>query len=115
MGAEQKVLLMRKPDKAQEIAQQEMAFYLSLSNYRNIWKRLGFTGCSNRFLDAMVAWATETAVVPEAEIPIRRRVIRGVDALRAPLTPALAACVRLGFRLRNGLGGVFGHEQGTPA
>jgi len=53
MGAEQKVLLMRKPDKAQEIAQQEMAFYLSLSNYRNIWKRLGFTGGSNRFLDAM--------------------------------------------------------------
>jgi hypothetical protein len=75
--AEQKGLLMRKPGKAQETARQAMAFYLSLSNYRNIWKRLGFTGAAIGSLTQIVAWAIETAVVPEAEIPIRRRVIPG--------------------------------------
>ena len=61
---EQKVLLVAESSKAREIA----PFYLPLSNYRNNWKRLGFTdedldnGGSNRFLDAMVAWGTETAV-----------------------------------------------------
>ncbi len=65
---EQKVLLVAEPSKAREIARQAMAFYLPLPNYRNNWKRLGFTdedldnGGSNRFLDAMVAWGTETAV-----------------------------------------------------
>src|SRR5215472_2609908 len=65
---EQKVLLVAEPSKAREIARQAMAFYLPLSNYRNNWKRLGFTdadldsGGSNRFLDAMVAWGTETAI-----------------------------------------------------
>ena len=45
-----------------------MAFYLPLANYRNNWKRLGFTeedlagGGSSRFLDAMVAWGTEAAI-----------------------------------------------------
>ena len=65
---EQKVLLVAEPSKAREIARQTMAFYLPLPNYRNNWKRLGFTdedldgGGSDRFLDAMVAWGTETAI-----------------------------------------------------
>ena len=65
---EQKVLLVAEPSKAREIARQAMAFYLTLPNYRNNWKRLGFTdqdlenGGSNKFLDAMVAWGTETAI-----------------------------------------------------
>ena len=47
---------------AREVARQTMAFYLPLANYRNNWKRLGFSeqdltdGGSERFLDAMVAW-----------------------------------------------------------
>ena len=40
---EQKVLLVAEPSKAREIARQAMAFYLPLPNYRNNWKRLGFT------------------------------------------------------------------------
>jgi hypothetical protein len=62
------VLLVTEPSKAREIARQAMAFYLPPSNYRNNWKRLGFTdedlddGGTNWFLDAMVAWGTETAV-----------------------------------------------------
>ena len=65
---EQKVLLVAEATKAREIARQAMAFYLPLPNYRNNWKRLGFTdqdlenGGSNKFLDAMVAWGTETAI-----------------------------------------------------
>ena len=65
---EQKVLLVAEATKAREIARQAMAFYLPLSNYRNSWKRVGFTdqdlenGGSNKFLDAMVAWGTETAI-----------------------------------------------------
>jgi len=65
---EQKVLLVTEPGKAREIARQAMAFYLTLPNYRNNWKRLGLTdddlqgGGSDRFIDAMVAWGTETAI-----------------------------------------------------
>jgi probable F420-dependent oxidoreductase len=59
---EQKVLLVTDATKAREIARQTMAFYLPLANYRNNWRRLGFSeqdladGGSERFLDAMVAW-----------------------------------------------------------
>src|SRR5207237_9032280 len=65
---EQKVLLVAEASKAREIARQAMAFYLPLVNYRNAWKRLGFTdqdlenGGSDKVLDAMVAWGTETAI-----------------------------------------------------
>jgi probable F420-dependent oxidoreductase len=65
---EQKVLLVTDPAKAREIARQVMAFYLPLRNYRNNWKRLGFDdedlagGGSDRFLDAMVAWGSESAI-----------------------------------------------------
>jgi len=65
---EQKVLLVTDPSKAREVARQAMAFYLPLPNYRNNWKRLGFSdedlagGGSDRFLDAMVASGNEAAV-----------------------------------------------------
>ena len=59
---EQKVLLGTDAAKTREVARQTMAFYLPLANYRNNWKRLGFSeqdltdGGNDRFLDAMVAW-----------------------------------------------------------
>ncbi len=65
---EQKVLLVSQPSKAREIARQAMAFYLTLTNYRNSWKRTGFTdedldaGGSDKFLDSMVAWGTEASI-----------------------------------------------------
>lgn len=65
---EQKVLLVTDPGKARELARQAMAFYLPLTNYRANWTRLGFSeddlagGGSDRFLDAMVAWGTETVI-----------------------------------------------------
>jgi probable F420-dependent oxidoreductase len=65
---EQKVLLVTDPSKARAVARQVMTFYLPLTNYRNNWKRLGFSdedlarGGSDRFLDAMVAWGNEAAI-----------------------------------------------------
>ena len=65
---EQKVLLVTDPTKAREVARQAMAFYLPLTNYRNNWKRLGFSdddlagGGSDRFLDAIVAWGNDAAI-----------------------------------------------------
>ena len=65
---EQKVLLVKDPTKAREVARQAMARYMPATNYRNNWLRLGFTeadladGGSNRFLDAMVAWGDESVI-----------------------------------------------------
>lgn len=58
---EQKVCLDTDPTRAREKARGALDFYLSLPNYRNNWHSLGFTdedfsGPSDRFLDAMVAW-----------------------------------------------------------
>jgi probable F420-dependent oxidoreductase len=75
---EQKVLLVSDPAKARGLARQAMAFYLPLTNYRNNWKRLGFSdedlagSASDRFVDAMVAWGSEAA--------IRRRIQDHLDA-----------------------------------
>jgi probable F420-dependent oxidoreductase len=65
---EQKILLVQDPTKAREIARQTLAFYMPLPNYRNNWRRLGFSeaelanGGSDRFLDAMVAWGDESVI-----------------------------------------------------
>jgi probable F420-dependent oxidoreductase len=65
---EQKVLLLKDPSKAREVARQTMAFYMPLPNYRQNWLRLGFSeedlaqGGSDRFVDAMVAWGDESAI-----------------------------------------------------
>jgi probable F420-dependent oxidoreductase len=65
---EQKVCLTSDQEKARGVAQQQMARYMALPNYRNNWFRLGFTedevtgkGAS-RFLDAMVVWGKEQTI-----------------------------------------------------
>jgi probable F420-dependent oxidoreductase len=75
---EQKVLLTKNASQAREIARQNLAFYMPLTNYRSNWLRIGFTeddlinGGSNRFLDAMVAWGNEDS--------IRTRIKAHIDA-----------------------------------
>ena len=75
---EQKVLLLNDAAKAREIARQTMYGYAQLLNYRNSWRRLGFTeaelaeGGSDRFLDDMVAWGDASA--------IKRRIQEHFDA-----------------------------------
>ena len=64
---EQKVLLETDPAKARAIARQTLGIYLTLPNYTNNLKTLGFTDAdctdaSDRLMDAMVAWGTESQI-----------------------------------------------------
>jgi probable F420-dependent oxidoreductase len=73
LAVEQKVVLTADAAKAREIARQALAIYLTLPNYVNNWKRLGFTELtSDQFLDALVVWGDEAA--------IKRRVEAHLDA-----------------------------------
>lgn len=75
---EQKVLLESDPLRARSVARKALQIYLSLPNYQNNLKWLGFTdediagGGSDRLVDALVAWGDERA--------IRARVQEHLDA-----------------------------------
>lgn len=62
------VLLETDPGKARAAARTAVGGYVGLPNYRNNWKRLGFTDDdfenkgSDRLMDAVVAWGDETAI-----------------------------------------------------
>ncbi|MEZ0340042.1 LLM class F420-dependent oxidoreductase [Mycobacterium sp. pV006] len=64
LAPEHKVVLTTDSEKAREIGRGAVDFYLDLSNYRNNWKRLGFTDedlehpGTDRFIDAVVAHGT---------------------------------------------------------
>lgn len=65
---EQAVLLETDARTARARARQFLSFYLSLPNYANNWKRLGFADTdlagdgSDRLIDATVAWGDERAI-----------------------------------------------------
>ena len=65
---EQMVLLETDASKARAIARKNMEIYAGLPNYRNNLKWLGFedsdfdNGCSDRLVDAIVAWGDEKAI-----------------------------------------------------
>lgn len=65
---EQMVLRESSPSRAREIARGHMAVYVSLPNYQNNLKWLGFEdadfqdGGSDRLVDAIVAWGDEKAI-----------------------------------------------------
>jgi probable F420-dependent oxidoreductase len=65
---EQKILLESDPDKARGIARKHMAVYLTLPNYLNNLRELGFTdtdfsdGGSDQLVDAIVAWGDLAAI-----------------------------------------------------
>ena len=65
---EQMILAETDPTKARAKARETLAIYLSLPNYLNNWKRLGFTesdfadGGSDRLIDATVAWGNDEAI-----------------------------------------------------
>jgi probable F420-dependent oxidoreductase len=65
---EQCVLLETDPEAARAVARQGLAMYLTLPNYVNAWRWLGFSeedvagGGSDRFVDAIVAWGDEAAI-----------------------------------------------------
>jgi len=68
LAPEQGVVFETDPDKARQIARNNMAMYFNLPNYVNNWKRYGFTDedvaapGSDRLVDAMVAWGDEDAI-----------------------------------------------------
>jgi len=65
---EQMVLLETDASRAREIARKYMAIYAGLPNYQNNLKLFGFedsdfeNGCSDRLVDAIVAWGDEKAI-----------------------------------------------------
>jgi probable F420-dependent oxidoreductase len=73
LAVEQKAVLTTDATKAREIARKALAIYLTLPNYVNNWKRLGFSEfSSDQFVDALVVWGDEAA--------IKRRVEAHLDA-----------------------------------
>jgi probable F420-dependent oxidoreductase len=65
---EQAAILETDPAQARAMARQFLAIYLSLPNYVNNWRRLGFTdadiagGGSDRLVDALIVWGDEKAI-----------------------------------------------------
>jgi probable F420-dependent oxidoreductase len=65
---EQMILLSTDAAKARAGARAALGHYLTLPNYVNNWRRLGFGdadfagGGSDKFLDAIVAWGDESAI-----------------------------------------------------
>lgn len=63
LAPEQGVILESDPARARELAVGALTHYRALPNYRNNWKRLGFTeeeieSVSERLLDALFAWGS---------------------------------------------------------
>ncbi len=64
---EQKIVLSTDADVARTAGIGALGFYADLPNYRNNWKRLGFTeeeiqDRADRFIDAVVAWGDADAI-----------------------------------------------------
>ncbi|MFA5883116.1 MAG: TIGR03620 family F420-dependent LLM class oxidoreductase [Acidimicrobiia bacterium] len=64
---EQSVVLETDAATARALARNAVAFYLTLPNYVNNWKRLGYTddeimGCDDRFIDEIFAWGDADAI-----------------------------------------------------
>jgi probable F420-dependent oxidoreductase len=68
LAPEQMVLRETEPSKARAIARKNLTIYLTLPNYQNGWRWLGFddadfaSGGSDRLIDAIVAWGDEKAI-----------------------------------------------------
>lgn len=64
---EQKVILTTNPDEAYAKGAEQLAIYKALPNYRNNWKRLGFSeeqieSDAPEFIDEVVAWGELEAI-----------------------------------------------------
>jgi probable F420-dependent oxidoreductase len=99
LAPEHKVVLARDAEAARQIGRETVDFYLSLSNYLNNWKRLGFTETdvakpgSDRLIDAVVAHGTPDDIAAGLNEHLERgadhvaiQVLGGWDALLPTLT-----------------------------
>jgi probable F420-dependent oxidoreductase len=68
LAPEQGVVLAADPEAARAAARAHLAIYAPMENYTRCWMGLGFgeadlaDGCSDRLVDALVAWGDEEAV-----------------------------------------------------
>lgn len=68
LAPEHKVVLTTDSARARTVGRQALDMYFNLANYRNNWKRLGFTDAevsrpgSDRLVDAVVAYGTPDAI-----------------------------------------------------
>src|SRR5271170_7894345 len=68
LAPEHKAVLTTDPEKARAVGRRALDIYFNLANYRNSWKRLGFSEDevnrpgSDRLLDAVVAYGTPEAI-----------------------------------------------------
>lgn len=68
VAVEQAVVLASDAGVARTLARQHLSVYVTLPNYVNNWKRLGFTdddvagGGTDRLVDALVAWGDDVAI-----------------------------------------------------
>lgn len=68
LAPEHKVVLTTNGDEARAVGRKVLPVYFNLANYRNNWKRLGFTEAettfpgSDRLLDALIAYGTPEAI-----------------------------------------------------
>jgi probable F420-dependent oxidoreductase len=99
LAPEHKVVFARDAEAARQIGRETVDFYLSLSNYLNNWKRLGFTEDdvakpgSDRLIDAVVAHGTPDEIAARLNEHLERgadhvaiQVLGGWDALLPTLT-----------------------------
>ncbi|MGV9802187.1 LLM class F420-dependent oxidoreductase [Mycobacterium sp. NPDC003449] len=99
IAPEHKAVLTTDADQARAVGRKALDIYLGLTNYRNNFKRLGFTDedlakpGSDRFIDAVVAYGTVDAVAAR----LKQHLAAGADhvpvqVLTSPdkLVPALA-------------------------
>ncbi len=114
LAPEHKILLSADATQAREVGRQTLDMYLSLQNYINNWKRLGFNDndltrpISDRLVDAMIAYGTADAIAARLNEHLDAgadhvaiRVLASPDKLLAALT-ALAGPLGLS---RSGAGG----------
>lgn len=67
LAPEQGVVLETDPGKARALAREAVAFYTSLPNYANNWRRLGYSEediatVSDRLVDGIFAWGTAAQI-----------------------------------------------------
>jgi probable F420-dependent oxidoreductase len=68
LAPEHKAVLTTDPEKARAVGRRALDIYFNLANYRNSWKRLGFSEDdvtrpgSDRLVDAVVAYGTPEAI-----------------------------------------------------
>jgi probable F420-dependent oxidoreductase len=99
LAPEQKVILETDPTTAREVARANITGYLSLPNYANNLRRLGYTDdditqCSDRLVDAIVAWGDPDAVRSR----VQAHLDAGADHVCVQVLPHTPGTVGLAWR-----------------